>query len=132
MKLKEEEKIILLAVIAMILTAIFVIVGVITIFLGSSLYIIETGKKVFEIIPPAYVPDNPENSSFPGTPSITYACNVTQGTITIFTVDGNTSELVWSNVVFSDVNWEFQATLPTGTIDAGDIITNCSGKVALT
>ena len=60
-----------------------------------------------------------------------------------FTMDRNTSTLIVRNISLNfdqypnDLNWKDveiysgNATLPSGTIDIGDIITNCTGMVRL-
>ena len=64
-------------------------------------------------------------------PTVTYDVDNTAGTMTITSIEGNPEELLWSNVELADAYVEFQATLPSGTIDEGDIITECEGPVLL-
>ena len=67
----------------------------------------------------------------PEAPSVTYEVDKTAGTIIITSIEGNSEELLWSNVELADIYVEFQAILPTGTIDEGDVITDCEGPVLL-
>jgi hypothetical protein len=67
----------------------------------------------------------------PEAPSVTFNVDKTGGTITITSIEGNPAELVWSNVELLHSNAVFSATLPTGTIDQGDVITDCQGPVLL-
>lgn len=64
-------------------------------------------------------------------PSVTYDVDLIAGTMTITSIEGDPEELLWSNVELADIYVEFQATLPIGTIDEGDVITDCEGPILL-
>lgn len=86
------------------------------------------GEKVFEEVSDVIGPDPVNNA-----PSVTYEKNETARTITITSIEGEPEELFWSNVELynpQDLYW-MKATLPNGTIDAGDVITDCEGLIFL-
>jgi len=60
------------------------------------------------------------------TPGVNVDINQDNRTITIISIDVGT-DLFWSNAVIINGS----ATLPTGAIDVGDIITDCEGFVEL-
>ena len=66
-------------------------------------------------------------------PLVKYEKNETARTITITSIEGEPDELLWSNVeLFNPYNmYSMEATLPNGTIDVGDVITDCDGLVWL-
>jgi hypothetical protein len=106
--------------IIVVLLVALVVVGISLVF-GSIWIAQENYKKVQNIIPPA-----------PEAPHVTYNVNTTADTITITSISGNPGELIWSNVeLLNSSVIHFQATLPTGTIDIGDVITDCDGPVLL-
>ncbi len=49
--------------------------------------------------------------------------------VNYYSGDWSDSDLIWDNIEIYEERGN--ATLPTGTIDKGDVITNCSGEVCL-
>jgi hypothetical protein len=106
-------------IIVVILVAL-IVVGISLVF-GSMWYAQQIYKNVSDINPPG-----------PEAPAVTYDMNTTADTITITSISGTPGELIWSNVEpLNSSVIHFQATLPTGTIDVGDVITDCDGPVLL-
>ena len=74
-----------------------------------------------------YETNKPDDIS-PKTPEIEFRPDSAYLTLTVMTVNiSEDTDLLWSDVSVKNGS----ATLPTGTIDIGDEITNCSGFIEL-
>jgi len=107
-------------IVRIILILVIVCVVLISIMYATRWFAQEIYEDVSNMTPPG-----------PEVPSVTYDVDKAAGTITITSIEGNSDELVWSNVELLESYLDFNATLPTGTIDEGDVITDCEGPVAL-
>lgn len=70
---------------------------------------------------------NEISESYFSTPNIEFEMDKLNRTLTVVSIEYNESEyeqLYWSDVEL-DTSGEGSVTFPTGTIDIGDIITNC-------
>ena len=104
------------------------IIGVIIIFIIIVLSKRWIAEKVFEEVSDVIGP-SPVNNA----PPVTYEKNETARTITITSIEGEPDELLWSNVELYNPQdmYSMEATLPNGTIDVGDVITDCDGLIFL-
>jgi hypothetical protein len=110
--------------IKIILLIVIIIIAVISVLLATRWIAFETYKQVSEMVGSA-----PEKYA----PNVTYEKNETARTITITLIEGEPGELLWSNVELYNPNnmYSMEATLPNGTIDVGDVITDCDGLIWL-